>query len=53
MAASKTSGSPVQLQTESKLLRHLLYTEFNEFATGEIEAGQMNHGRGAPQERTS
>jgi ATP-binding cassette, subfamily B, bacterial len=38
------SGSPDQLQTESKLLRHLLYTEFNEFAGGEIEAGQMNHG---------
>jgi ATP-binding cassette subfamily B protein len=38
------SGSPDQLQTESKLLRHLLYTEFNELAGGEIEAGQMNHG---------
>ncbi len=37
------SGSPEQLQTESKLLRHLLYTEFNELAGGEIEAGQMNH----------
>ena len=38
------SGSPDQLQTESKLLRHLLYTEFNELVGGEIEAGQMNHG---------
>jgi ABC-type bacteriocin/lantibiotic exporter with double-glycine peptidase domain len=35
------SGSPNQLQSESKLFRHLLYTEFNEFASGEIEAGQM------------
>jgi ATP-binding cassette, subfamily B, bacterial len=35
------SGSPIQLQSESKLFRHLLYTEFNEFASGEIEAGQM------------
>ena len=33
------AGSPIQLQTESKLFRHLLYTEFNEFAGGEIEAG--------------
>jgi ATP-binding cassette, subfamily B, bacterial len=33
------SGSPAQLQNESKLYRHLLYTEFNEFASGEIEAG--------------
>ena len=30
-----------QLQAESKLYRHLLYIEFNEFATGEIEAGQI------------
>ena len=27
-----------------------IYTEFNEFATGEIEAGQMNHGEAAPQD---
>ncbi len=33
-----------QLQNESKLFRHLLYIEFNEFASGEIEAGQMYHG---------
>ena len=33
---------PIQLQTESKLFRHLLYTEFNEFAAGEIEAGQLS-----------
>jgi ABC-type multidrug transport system fused ATPase/permease subunit len=37
-------GSPHQLQTESKLFRHLIYTEFNEFASGEIEAGQMYQG---------
>lgn len=37
------SGPPAQLQAESKLYRHLLYSEFNEYATGEIEAGQMNH----------
>ena len=42
-AGSRTIGPPSQLQTESKLYRHLIYTEFNEFATGEIEAGQMNH----------
>ena len=42
-AASKRPGSPAHLQNESKLYRHLLYIEFNEFATGEIEAGQMNH----------
>jgi ABC-type multidrug transport system fused ATPase/permease subunit len=35
-------GQPRQLQTESKLYRHLQYVEFNQFATGEIEAGQMN-----------
>ena len=39
-----------QLQTESKLFRHLLYTEFNEFATGEIEAGQMNQGEPVPKD---
>jgi ABC-type multidrug transport system fused ATPase/permease subunit len=37
-------GSPIHLQNESKLFRHLLYTEFNEFASGEIEAGNMYHG---------
>jgi ABC-type multidrug transport system fused ATPase/permease subunit len=34
-------GSPPQLQAESKLFRHLVYSEFNEFATGEVEAGQI------------
>jgi ABC-type multidrug transport system fused ATPase/permease subunit len=42
------SGSPIQLQAESKLLRHLLYIEFNEFASGEMEAGQMPYGEAVP-----
>lgn len=37
-----SAGPPHQLQTDSKLYRHLQYVEFNQFATGEIEAGQMN-----------
>jgi ATP-binding cassette, subfamily B, bacterial len=35
-------GDPHQLQNDSKLFRHLQYLEFNQFATGEIEVGQMN-----------
>jgi ATP-binding cassette, subfamily B, bacterial len=35
------AGNPRQLEKESKLFRHLQYLEFNQFATGEIEAGQM------------
>ncbi|WP_337177187.1 ABC transporter ATP-binding protein [Paludisphaera sp.] len=35
------SATPSRLQAESKLFRHILYTEFNEYATGEIEAGQV------------
>lgn len=35
-------GPPRELQAQSKLFRHLQYVEFNQFATGEIEAGQMN-----------
>jgi ABC-type multidrug transport system fused ATPase/permease subunit len=35
-------GPPSQLQTESKLYRHLLYLQFNEYATGEIEAGHQH-----------
>lgn len=38
----ETIGSPRQLQNDSKLFRHLQYVEFNQFATGEIEAGQMS-----------
>lgn len=37
----ETIGNPRQLQNDSKLFRHLQYLEFNQFATGEIEAGQM------------
>ena len=36
------AGPPRALQGESKLFRHLQYVEFNQFATGDIEAGQMN-----------
>ncbi len=35
-------GPPAQLQTESKLYRHLLYMEFNEFISGELEAVQLS-----------
>jgi ABC-type multidrug transport system fused ATPase/permease subunit len=38
----ESAGQPRQLQNESKLYRHLQYVEFNQFATGDIEAGQMN-----------
>ena len=38
----ETIGNPRDLQSYSKLFRHLQYLEFNQFATGEIEAGQMN-----------
>jgi ABC-type multidrug transport system fused ATPase/permease subunit len=41
---AEEAGSPSQLQADSKLFRHLIYTEFNEFATGELEAGQIGHG---------
>ncbi len=34
-------GSPREVTAESKLYRHLQYIEFNQFAAGEIEAGQM------------
>lgn len=34
-------GKPRDLQARSKLYRHIQYTEFNQFATGEMEAGQM------------
>lgn len=38
----ETVGNPTKLQSESKLFRHIQYLEFNQFATGELEAGQMN-----------
>ena len=34
-------GPPAEVKGESKLYRHLQYVEFNQFAAGEIEAGQM------------
>ena len=34
-------GSPREVNGSSKLYRHLQYVEFNQFAAGEIEAGQM------------
>jgi ATP-binding cassette, subfamily B, bacterial len=41
------AGSPARLQAESKLYRHLIYVEFNEFATGEMEAGRIPQGEPA------
>jgi ATP-binding cassette, subfamily B, bacterial len=38
------SGTPLALQHESKLFRHMLYSEFNSLAGGEIEAGHIDHG---------
>jgi ABC-type multidrug transport system fused ATPase/permease subunit len=35
-------GSARELQQTSKLFRHLQYMEFNRFAAGEIEVGQMS-----------
>lgn len=34
-------GTPAEIKT-AKLFRHLQYVEFNQFAAGEIEAGQMS-----------
>ncbi len=34
-------GTPREVHGQSKLYRHIQYVEFNQFATGEIEAGQM------------
>jgi ABC-type multidrug transport system fused ATPase/permease subunit len=36
------SGPPNQLQNESKLYRHVLYTEFNEFVTGEADSSPLH-----------
>ena len=36
----EASGSPSEIKA-AKLFRHLQYVEFNQFAAGEIEAGQM------------
>lgn len=35
------AGAYRDLQDQSKLFRHLQYVEFNKFATGEMEVGQM------------
>jgi ABC-type multidrug transport system fused ATPase/permease subunit len=37
------TGTPERLQNESKMFRHLAYTEFNEFSNGEIQAGLLQH----------
>jgi ABC-type multidrug transport system fused ATPase/permease subunit len=34
-------GPPATLQIESKLFRHILYTEFNEYETGEVVPGEV------------
>jgi ABC-type multidrug transport system fused ATPase/permease subunit len=34
-------GPPREVHGQSKLYRHIQYVEFNQFATGEVEAGQM------------
>jgi len=38
----EAAGSPREISGESKLYRHLQYLEFNQFASGEVEAGQMS-----------
>ena len=38
-------GQPRQLQSESKLYRHLQYVEFNQFATGEIATSEIEPGQ--------
>ena len=40
-------GSPERLQNDSKMFRHLVYSEFNEFSSGEIEAGVLHQGEPA------
>jgi ABC-type multidrug transport system fused ATPase/permease subunit len=36
------TGPPIQLQNESKLYRHVLYAEFNEFVTGEADSSSLH-----------
>ena len=38
----EATGTPREVSHDSKLYRHLQYIEFNQFATGEIEAGHFN-----------
>ena len=40
------TGTPMHLQNESKLFRHLIYGEYNEYVTGEAEGAQMDHTEG-------
>lgn len=37
----EAAGPPREVHGQSKLYRHIQYVEFNQFATGEIEAGQL------------
>lgn len=37
----EAAGAPREVHGQSKLYRHIQYVEFNQFATGEVEAGQM------------
>ena len=38
----EAAGTPRDLQAASKVYRHLQYVEFNQFATGEVEAGELH-----------
>jgi ATP-binding cassette subfamily B protein len=38
-------GSPAQLQSESKLFRHILYQSFNTYEGGDVEAGTVSDSR--------
>jgi ABC-type multidrug transport system fused ATPase/permease subunit len=38
----EAAGAHRDIHSHNKLYRHIQYVEFNQFATGEIEAGQMN-----------
>lgn len=40
----EAAGPPGEVQSRSKLYRHIQYIEFSPFGTGEVEAGQMNGG---------
>jgi ABC-type multidrug transport system fused ATPase/permease subunit len=37
----EAAGPPREIHGQSKLYRHIQYIEFNQFASGEVEAGQM------------
>ncbi|MBX6312283.1 MAG: ABC transporter ATP-binding protein [Isosphaeraceae bacterium] len=37
----ESAGPPREVHGQSRLYRHIQYVEFNQFATGEIEAGQL------------